>query len=545
VSGRRIVVGCGDPTLAHRVAAVVAELGHILVTVATTSADAAEAVSTHQPDVFVVADGLEPVPVLDLIRQVARHDPFVGVLLLSVSEDPELFRVAMEAGARSIAPDAFTVDDLGQRIETTAAWSGLMRTHLAGETARSEGAGHVVVLAGGKGGVGTTTIAVHVALEAAATGRRTCLVDLDLQTGDVAALLDITHRRDIADLIRVSDEITGQMLGDVLYRHQTGLEVLLATREGEQGEEVTEQVARMVLGALKSRFDVVVVDIGAVLTPAGAVAVQMADRAVVVGTPDVLSMRGARRVARMWDRLELRREGDLSLLLNRVSRHVEVQPELAARLARLPVEDVVIPSSFRALEAAGNTGDPARLVDRDVRRALARLALALGTRGAAPDPAPSRNAGRRQQAPHRGFRRGRPAAAPLAQPDSGQTAVELMGLTPVILVLLVCLIQGVLIGYSHVLAGHSAAAAARIGVSPLHTVAEIDAGARAALPQAWRRDVDVRLAGAGGGSDPRWSDPDAAVTVTLRSPALFPIADRLFGNSLLASSTAQMRFEGR
>jgi pilus assembly protein CpaE len=583
---RRLLLGCGDPEVTARVTSVAAELGDELVRVTTSSAETIEAVSALTPDVLIVAESLGPVPVLDLIRQVSRQDPFTGILLLAAAADQEVYRVAMEAGARSVAPITFTVDDLGQRIDNAANWSRIVRAHLTEQASRSYGTGHVVALAGSKGGVGTTTMAVHLALESAAAGRRVCLVDLDLQNGDVASLLDITHRRDIVDLVAVAEEVTGQALDDALYRHVSGLHVLLAPREGERGEDVAEQVARAVLGAVKSRFDVVFVDVGSVLTPAGAAAVEIADRAVIVGTPDVLSARGARRVVQLWERLQLRREADVVVLLNRVSRNVEVQPDLAARLLKLQMIDTTVPAAFRALEASTNTGDPQRLVDRDVRRALARVAEALGTRSAAVGGTAPGRGGRpaltaggqgnlQSSAPAgtpgtvllpatgtggansfsagaaKGAARGAGRGAGVrrrVRRDGGQSSVEFMGLLPVMLVCVFALIQGGLIGFSYVVSGHAASRAARTAVSPLAGYPQIKAAAVDALPPAWQDAVEVTvdgLAGFGPGADPRLGDPDAQVTVTVHTPAVLPVIGTLFGDGpLTARSSAQMRFEG-
>jgi pilus assembly protein CpaE len=571
---RRLLLGCADPEVTNRVTSVVAELGDELVRVTTSSSETIEAVSALTPDVLIVAESLGPVPVLDLIRQVSRQDPFTGILLLAAAADQEVYRVAMEAGARSVAPITFTVDDLGQRIDNAANWSRIVRAHVTEQASRSYGTGHVVALAGSKGGVGTTTMAVHLALESAAAGRRVCLVDLDLQNGDVASLLDITHRRDIVDLVAVAEEVTGQSLDDALYRHVSGLHVLLAPREGERGEDVSEQVARAVLGAVKSRFDVVFVDVGSVLTPAGAAAVEIADRAVIVATPDVLSARGARRAVQLWERLQLRREVDVTVLLNRVSRNVEVQPDLAAKLLKLQMLDITVPAAFRALEASTNTGDPQRLVDRDVRRALALVAEALGTRSAGTDgsghgrggrlaltaAAPaggSANAARTVLIPAAGNGAGNGFSAGAgkgsggrrrARRDGGQSSIEFMGLLPVMLVFVFALIQGGLIGFSYVVSGHAASRAARTAVSPLADYPQIRASAVDALPSAWQDAVEVTVdgvAGFGPGGDPRPDDPDARVTVTVHTPAVLPVIGTLFGDGpLTARSSAQMRFEG-
>ena len=130
--------------------------------------------------------------------------------------------------------------------------------------------------------------------------------------------------------------------------------------------------------------------------------------------------------------------------------------------------------------------------------------------------------------------------------DSGQTAVEFMGLMPILGVVLLCLVQGGLIGYSYIQAGHAAASAARVAVSPEHGYNDIANQARNQLSGAWRRDVRVTVDGqtSFAGGDPRYSDPDAQVSVRVHTPA-FPFVRSLFGDALVVTSTAQMRFEGR
>ena len=132
-------------------------------------------------------------------------------------------------------------------------------------------------MTGAKGGVGTTVTAVQLALAAQASGRSVALVDLDLQSGDVASYLDVQFRRSIADLAGISD-ISPRVLQDAVYTHDTGLGLLLAPAEGERGEEVNDRAARQIVAALRSRYEVVVVDCGAQLNGANAAAVEWPTR---------------------------------------------------------------------------------------------------------------------------------------------------------------------------------------------------------------------------------------------------------------------------
>ncbi len=253
----------------------------------------------------VVHERIGPVPALELIREVALRFPAVGVILVTTDASPGLFAAAMDSGARGLVALPLSYEDLASRVQAVAQWSTGVRRHLGhgGEQAAGAG-GTVVTVSGAKGGVGATLTAVQLALAAQASGRATALVDLDLQTGDIASYLDIQFRRSVADLAAITD-ISPRVLADAVFRHDTGLALLLAPGEGERGEEVTDRAVRQLISALRSRYEVVVIDCGAQLGGAGAAAVETADTALLVTTPDVIAVRAAKRTVRMWDRLQI------------------------------------------------------------------------------------------------------------------------------------------------------------------------------------------------------------------------------------------------
>src|SRR5690606_10811410 len=134
--------------------------------------------------------------------------------------------------------------------------------------------GLVIALAGAKGGTGTTTTAVHLALAASNARRTVCLVDMDLQTGDLPTFLDITHRRSIVDLAEAADDLNPTALAETLFAHRAGPHVLLAPREGERSEDIDGRAVRQILGSLRSRYDLVIVDVGAYTSEATAMAAE-------------------------------------------------------------------------------------------------------------------------------------------------------------------------------------------------------------------------------------------------------------------------------
>ncbi|WP_062640777.1 AAA family ATPase [Streptomyces maremycinicus] len=370
---------------------------------------AAESVD-ELPEVVVVHERIGPVPALELVREVALRFPAVGVILVTTDAGPGLFAAAMDSGARGLVTLPLSYEDLASRVQAVAQWSVGVRRHLGhGADVFTGVGGTVVTVSGAKGGVGATLTAVQLALAAQASGRSTALVDLDLQSGDVASYLDVQFRRSVVDLAAITD-ISPRILAEAVFRHDTGVALLLAPAEGERGEEVTDRAARQILSALRARYEVVVVDCGAQLSGAGAAAVELAERALLVTTPDVVAVRGAKRTVRMWDRLQIRKAEETTVVVNRHTRSTEIQPPLIQKITGTAIAATTIPANFRELQAAVDAGRVHALDGKGVvRQALWALAGELGL-VKAPETALVRRPGGRARGGDRGaagFRRRR------------------------------------------------------------------------------------------------------------------------------------------
>lgn len=339
---------------------------------------AAESVD-ELPEVVVVHERIGPVPALELIREVALRFPAVGVILVTSDASPGLFQAAMDYGARGLVALPLSYEELASRVQAVAQWSVGVRRHLgAGGDVFTGVGGTVVTVSGAKGGAGATLTAIQLALAAQASGRSTALVDMDLQTGDIASYLDVQFRRSLVDLAAITD-ISPRVLADAVFRHDTGLALLLAPAEGERGEDVTDRAARQIVSALRSRYEVVVIDCGAQLGGAGAAAVEMADRALLVTTPDVVAVRGAKRAVRMWDRLQIRKAEETTVVVNRHSRGTEIQPPLIQKITGTAVAATVVPANFKELQSVVDAGRIHELENKSsVKQALWGLAGELG-----------------------------------------------------------------------------------------------------------------------------------------------------------------------
>lgn len=490
----RVLLGVRRDDLAASLRAQINELSDIdIVGIESSSADVVEA-AVHDPllDVVLVHQEIDGLPAMDLIRELAMRHPQLAVILVADEATAETYGAAMEAGARGVVSSEPTQTELQSRIGSAAEWSRTMRRHFDPTRAGPIPAhmGKMVTVCGAKGGTGTTTLTIHLAMSAIASKQRVCIVDMDLQKGDVPSYLDITHRRSIADLVAAAGELDGTTLAEALYIHRDGPHVLMAPANGEEAEDVPARATRQILSALRTRYDVVIADCGAYMTEASAVAIEMADNVLVTATPDLPCLRAVRRLAGMWARLQVCKEDDMSVVLVRTDRRNELQPEFARKVLGLRVLKTTIPAAFRALEEAANTGTPGAVDNGDYRRAIENVAREIGLLQGGAEAAAKRR-------------------------DSGVALTEFTAALPFLGLLLLLVWQTILVGLTSMYSSHAANEGAR-------AVAVLGYDTPAARTEVRRRAV-ARVSG-------HWGDEEhfhltveqGYVQVTIDTPAVLP-----------------------
>lgn len=512
----RVLLAINDNRLADHLFGLVAESDDIeIVSTLREPQELRGMLPRQDVDAVIVHDGRGASPLIEVARELTVAHPDLGLVLIVSDSSPELLRSGMQAGARDVIAEPVGLEQLQASVVAAAGWTQALRRRAArdahGELA---GLGRVITVAGAKGGVGTTTVAVHLALAARQLGEASvCLVEYDLQAGDLRAFLDLPYRRSVVELAAVADELTPRHLQETLYTHSSAMKVLLAPQEGEQAETVGAAAARNILMAIRTREDLTIVDAGATLTEASAIAAEIADTVVIVTTPDVVSLRGVSRLCSLWERLKVE-PPEIVVLLNRTSRKLEVQADLARRVVPVPMLQTSVPADFFALESAVNTGLPATESASDAM--LRPMAAVLGEISALP----SRTQESRES-------RASSIAARFAS-ESGQATIEFAGVFPLILVVLVAMWQIVLIGMTFVFAGH----AARVGARAFAVGSPVTPAAVADLPGAWRNNTMVL--------PPTDNHGTGTVEVKLQMPLLLP---GMFHVPVTIDSSAQTPIE--
>jgi len=334
------------------------------------------------PDVIIVDSGWGEKADLDFIRSLASAVPASLIMLVAPDEDMGYVQEALLGGVRGFVTRSSAESHLMEAVDRVLQLETTKRLGQAEagkkEVTPGRREGKVVSVLSAKGGVGCTVIAVNLAVALRRqTGQPVSLFDSNLRFGNAAVLLNLWPRVTLGDLARYENDLSRQLLEEVMLPHSSGLRVLLPPLTLEAAEEVTPRLVTEVLEILKEGYEFVVVDTGAYLDSIALAILDSSFRIVLVTTPEVPALHNLRRMLQLIDDLGYPRE-KLVIVGNRFSATWGIKASDIAESLGSPIS-VTLPSDGRLVTQAANRGTPFVLdaPDSGAGRAIYELAELL------------------------------------------------------------------------------------------------------------------------------------------------------------------------
>ena len=281
-----------DASTADLIRATLEGAGHA-VTVVDDPEDAVRLAAEHALIMVDVAAAGESDGLVSRIRGSAPSGQHL-ILAVAQGDDIEERIALIEAGSDDVIVKPFDGTELEAKVEAL-----LVRLRRRGDAPGAVGAGlgpagrRVVVFFSPKGGAGTTTLAVNVALAMAEERPgRVALVDLDLQWGQVSTHLDLRPKATIAELTRDAQAIDEPSLIRTYMEHkEPGLDVLCAPLSPENGSLVTAEHVTALTAGLRTTYDLVVIDAASTLDERSHAAFEAADVVVFTACPEISALK--------------------------------------------------------------------------------------------------------------------------------------------------------------------------------------------------------------------------------------------------------------
>jgi pilus assembly protein CpaE len=251
--------------------------------------------------------------------------------------------------------------------------------------------GRVISFFGAKGGVGTTMLAVHLAIILVRQhGKKVLLIDHKQQLGHVALYLGLKDTQyHFEELLHNADRLDSELLNGFIVRHRSGLDIIASPELSGSPREATSDAFERVMDFLRREYDFVLIDSTVAYQDTKRTLIEQSDEVYIVSTPDVAALRD---LARMVESLSLSESSTnkLRLVINRSTASDSVTPEQIEKTVRFPIS-VAVPNNYFELLRAINDGEPIPPQRRsEFNQALSRWANQIVNGLDASEPAPAK-----------------------------------------------------------------------------------------------------------------------------------------------------------
>jgi len=195
----------------------------------------------------------------------------------------------------------------------------------------------IITITSGKGGVGKSTTTANLATALAKLGKKVIAIDFDIGLRNLDMILGLENRivYDVVDVMEGRCNVAQAIIKD---KRTPNLHFLPASQTKDKTILNKEKVEKL-LNELKKDFEYILIDSPAGIESGFEHSIYLADKALIVTTPDVSAVRDADRVIGIIDakskKAQEGKEVDKFIIINRI------KPELVEKEEMLSTEDIV------------------------------------------------------------------------------------------------------------------------------------------------------------------------------------------------------------
>jgi len=299
------------------------------------------------PDVVLVEIGRDVKTPLEVAARLHRLSPAVCIIAISGYQEPgpDLLMQAMRSGVREFLSPPIDPMIVREMLERLVKQKGIPES----DTEK------LIVVIGAKGGVGTTTVSVNIAVQLArSAGKRVVVIDFGHPLGHCALLLDLEARFSFLAAVESLDRLDSYLFSGLLASHKSGVHVLAGASNSDDWDRMSPASLARVVNVAQSSFDFVVVDLGCNSSTEWSPLLRLARQVILVTETSVPSLWSLERQITMLRSVGID-SARLRLVVNRW--HKPDDEALAAFEKRTKLKIFErLPNDYKAVSRAVNMG---------------------------------------------------------------------------------------------------------------------------------------------------------------------------------------------
>lgn len=316
---------------------------------------------------------------MEHIRGLHNRDPALIMMLVAEEVTADLLRQGMRAGVSDVIEIPLDEEKIESAIERFAHDVLKRKREPRAEAAPAKAKkGHVVTVISAKGGSGKTVLATNVALVLTRIpDAKVCLVDADLQFGDVCLVLQMEPRFTMVNAAHELHQLESEMLDSLLTEHPSGLKVLAAPLEPAFADDITTAGLMQMIDILQETYDYIIVDTASLLDELMLSLIEKSDDILMLVDMDLPSVKNA-KLALETLRLLKFSTNNVHLVMNRSNSKArldnkEIEGALKMEIAAAVPSDAIVAASVNEGRAVVET-DPKSKVAKGFEEVAALIA---------------------------------------------------------------------------------------------------------------------------------------------------------------------------
>jgi pilus assembly protein CpaE len=272
------------------------------------------------------------------------------IIAIAKDNDPAMLLMAMRAGCSEFLYEPLQESAVAQMLDRLAQlWSNSVMQSAVG--------GSIVSFFGVKGGVGTTTLAMHLAMYLVQCHqKRTLLIDNHPELGHVCVYLGLDGSRyHFHELVRNVSRLDSELLHGFVANHPSGLDVLSSPDAyGETKNMDPESVAKT-LEFLRSEYDYVIIDCGMSFGETNLAVIHASARVHLIATQEFAAIRDLSRCVDKFSQVDSMTD-KLQVVVNRFTSSYAIHMDQIEKAIKLPVS-FCISDCYTELVRSANLGE--------------------------------------------------------------------------------------------------------------------------------------------------------------------------------------------
>ena len=276
---------------------------------------------TQSPDLLVLELDDNPDHTFELVQNLLNNDEVSEIFLASESTDQNVLIRAMRSGAREFFGPYTEEKEVTEALERFVARQAKSR---AGNAPARES--QVISVLGSKGGVGTTTIAVNLAVCLASGEKKHSVALLDMNLfGDIPLFLEIEPSYSWREITKNISRLDSTFLKNILSVDPSGVHVLPSPGYLDSQNMATPEVIERLFKVMSAMFDYVIVDAGQLLNDTALKVLQMSDKVFLVAIQSLPCLAKTNKLLRTFRDLGYPAPANVHIVLNRYLKDANIE----------------------------------------------------------------------------------------------------------------------------------------------------------------------------------------------------------------------------